>query len=105
MFRLSVAQYPTIAVNAGKKKRRNSCVLANRLGAARMGPSPCALCSMNASNINDSSAMKGAEKLCRKRIDSTPRQTMYMFNSQNPKKQSHVTHPVDAVPGTSTCTI
>jgi len=49
--------------------------------------------------------MKGAEKLSRNRIDSTPFQTTIMLSSQKPKKQTHVTHGMPAVRGEMTFTI
>ena len=35
--------------------------------------------------------MNGAPKACRRRIDSTPRQTTTMFSSQKPRKHAHKT--------------
>ncbi len=44
----------------------------------------------------------GAEKLCRKRIDSTPRHTTAIFSSQNPRKHAHSTPGIFVVAGHST---
>ena len=62
-----------------------------RLGAESMGPKPPALCSIQKSSMSDITSMKGAEKLCRKRIDSTPHQTTNMLSSQKPRKLAHKT--------------
>src|ERR1700732_2181197 len=99
MFRDSVAQYPTIAVSEGKKKRRKLAVVWKRLGAASIGPKPPALCSIPNSNVSDMTSMNGAEKLCKNRIDSTPRHTTYIFSSQNPRKLAHKTAGIWAVAG------
>ena len=72
MFRLSVAQYPTIPVRSGTNARTNSPVVWNALGWLRIGPSPPACRYMNTSSDNESTAISGAEKLCRNRMDSTP---------------------------------
>jgi hypothetical protein len=47
----------------------------------------------------------GAEKLCRKRMDSTPRHTTAMLSSQKPRKQVHSTHGIVVVAGHSTFTM
>src|SRR5271155_5367497 len=105
MFNDSVAQYPTIAVSDGKKKRRKLPVVWKRLGAESIGPKPPALCSIQKSRMNDMTSMKGAEKLCRNRIDSTPRHTTYILRSQNPRKLAHRVKGVCAVAGQSTAII
>src|ERR1700722_7587978 len=99
MFNDKVAQYPTIAVSEGKKKCRKEPVEWNRLGAESMGPQPPALCSIQKSSANDITNINGAEKLCRKRIDSTPRQTTNILSSQKPRKLAHNTTGVCAVAG------
>ena len=91
MFSDNVAQYPTIAVNDGKKKWRKLPVLWKWLGAANIGPKPPALFSIQNKSVSDITSMNGAEKLCRKRIDSTPRQTISMFSAQKPRKLAHST--------------
>src|SRR6201985_2556404 len=105
MFKESVAQYPTIAVSDGKKNRRKSPVVWKRLGAESIGPNPPALCNIQKSKINDMTNIKGAEKLCRNRIDSTPRQTTYILSSQNPRKLAQSTEGACAVAGHSTAII
>src|SRR5271154_89739 len=99
MFSESVAQYPTIAVNDGKKKWRKLPVEWKRLGAESIGPKPPALCSIQNSSISDITSMKGAEKLCRKRIDSTPHQTTNILSNQKPRKLAHKTTGVCSVAG------
>jgi len=69
------------------------------------GPKPPALCVMKPSSTSDMTSRNGAEKLCRKRIDSTPRQTTAMFSSQKPRKQIHKTEGIDADAGQSTLSI
>src|ERR1700691_1828449 len=105
IFKLSVAQYPTIAVSDGKKNFRNPCVVVNLLGVESIGPNPPARCSMNPSSASPSTSISGAEKLCRNRIDSTPRHTTTIFSAQNPRKQTHVTLGRCAAAGHSTATI
>ncbi len=61
MFSDNVAQYPTIAVSDGKKKRKKSLLVANWLGADNIGPNPPALCSMKPSSRTDITIMNGAE--------------------------------------------
>src|SRR5580658_9785308 len=102
MFSESVAQYPTIAVNDGKKKWRKLLVEWNRLGAESMGPKPPALCSIQNKSVSDITSMKGAEKLCRKRIDSTPLHTTNILSSQNPRKLAHKTAGICSVAGQTT---
>jgi hypothetical protein len=63
----------------------------NRLGVESMGPKPPALCNIQNKRSRDMSSIKGAERLCRERIDSTPRHTTTMFNSQKLRKQAHRT--------------
>src|SRR5580700_8065694 len=55
--------------------------------------------------MNDMTSMKGAEKLCRNRIDSTPRHTTYILRSQNPRKLAHSTDGIWAVVGHRTASI
>src|SRR6202161_1923107 len=99
MFSESVAQYPTIAVNDGKKKWRKLLVEWKRLGAESIGPKPPALCSIQNSRVSDITSMKGAEKLCRKRIDSTPLHTTNMLSSQKPRQLDHKTTGMCSVAG------
>src|ERR1700722_16972822 len=99
MFNDKVAQYPTIAVSEGKKKCRKEPVEWNRLGAESIGPTPPALCSIQKSSAKDITNMNGAEKLCRKRIDSTPDHTTNILSSQNPRKLAHSTAGICAVAG------
>src|ERR1700761_7166078 len=94
-----------MAVNEGKKKCRKDPVEWKRLGAESIGPQPPALCSIQKSNANERTNIKGAEKLCRKRIDSTPRQTTNMFSSQKPRKLAHNTTGMCAVAGQMTAII
>ncbi len=61
IFSESVAQYPTIAVNEGKKNFRKSPVVWNLLGAASIGPNPPALWYIYPSNPNDINNINGAE--------------------------------------------
>src|SRR5580658_3176150 len=102
MFSESVAQYPTIAVSDGKKKWRKLLVEWKRLGADSMGPKPPALWSIQKRRTSDITTMKGAEKLCRKRIDSTPLHTTSMLSSQKPRKLDHRTTGMFAVAGHTT---
>src|ERR1700712_2075024 len=102
IFSESVAQYPTIAVSDGIKKCRKLPVEWKRLGVESIGPKPPALCSIQKSSTSDITNMNGAEKLCRKRIDSTPFQTTTMFSSQNPRKLAQRTAGICAVAGQST---
>src|ERR1700744_5171056 len=105
MFNESVAQYPTIAVSEGKKKCKKEPVEWNRLGAESIGPQPPALCSIQKSSANDITNINGAEKLCRKRIDSPPRQPTNIFSSQKPRKLAHNTTGMWAVEGQMTAII
>src|ERR1017187_4329812 len=92
-------------VSERKKKCRKLELVWNWLGASSMGPNPPALCVMKPSSTSDMISRNGAEKLCRKRIDSTPRHTTNMFSSQKPRKHVHSTHGIAAVAGHSTFTI
>src|SRR5688572_24631084 len=94
MFRASVAQKPTMAVSEGTKKARNSPVDWNLLGCARIGPIPPARSMAQASNARPAAIRNGAAQASRNLIDSLPRTTMYMFQSQNAKKA------IQAPPGT-----
>src|ERR1035437_9069289 len=105
IFNDSVAQYPTIAVSEGKKKCRKLSVVWNSLGAARIGPNPPALCTIQKSSPSDITSKNGAEKLCRCRIDSTPRHTTTMFSSQKPRKHVHNTPGIAAEGGQITLSI
>ncbi len=62
------------------------------LGAASIGPKPPALCSIKNSSVRLITSMNGAEKLCRNRIDSTPRHTTNMFSSP----EAEEAHPRNA---------
>src|SRR6202167_3788499 len=88
-----------MAVNDGKKKWRKAPVEWKRLGAESMGPKPPAWCSIQKSSRSDITSMKGAEKLCRKRIDSTPHHTTNMLSSQKPRKLDHKTTGMCSVAG------
>src|SRR5271168_3228583 len=94
-----------MAVNEGKQKWRKLPVLWKRLGAESMGPKPPALCSIQNNKVRDITSMNGAEKLCRKRMDSTPRQTTNMLSSQKPRKLAHNTAGMWAVDGHTTASM
>jgi hypothetical protein len=83
-------------------ERRRLLVEWKWLGAESIGPKPPALCSIQKSRVSDITSMKGAEKLCRKRIDSTPHQTTNMLSSQKPRKLDHRTTGMLAVAGHTT---
>jgi hypothetical protein len=80
-------------------------VVWNWLGAASIGPKPPALCSHEEQQRSDMTSRNGAEKLCRKRIDSTPRQTTTCSaaRSRGSKSTDHPRHR--GVAGHSTFTI
>src|ERR1700741_3638404 len=94
-----------MAVSDGKKKCRKLPVEVNLLGADSIGPKPPALFSIQKSRMSDINSMKGAEKLCRKRIDSTPHHTTTMFSNQKQRKHVHSTQGMWMVCGRSTPTI
>src|SRR5229473_8248913 len=93
MLRATVAQKPTMPVSDGMKKRRNSGVLWNLLGALRTGPKPPASDVIHHSISRPTESMNGAATPSRTLIVSMPRQTTNMFSAQKEKKQIHM--PVD----------
>src|SRR6188474_2005618 len=87
MLSATVAQNPTMPVSDGMKKRRNSPVVLNLLGAERTGPKPPAREVIHHSRIRPTRSMKGAATSSRIRIDSMPFQTTAMLRAQKKKKQ------------------
>ena len=86
-------------VSVGKKTGRKSCQLWNLLGVDSIEPK---LPALMRTQINSAAAMmnmNGAAKPCRKRIDSTPRQTTTIFSSQKPRKQAHSAQSTCATEG------
>src|ERR1017187_2896158 len=86
-------------VSERKKKCRKLELVWNWLGASSMGPNPPALCVMKPSSTSDMISRNGAEKLCRKRIDSPPRHTTNMVGSQRPRKHPHSANGLAPVAG------
>src|SRR2546427_4689276 len=90
MLSATVAQNPTIPVSDGMKKRTNSAVLWNLLGALRTGPNPPASDVIHHSISSPTESMNGAATPSRILIVSMPRQTTSMFSAQKKKKQDHI---------------
>ena len=61
-------------------------MVANRPGAASVGPKPPARVTAQASSARPATIRKGAAQASRNLIDSLPFTTMYMFQSQNTAK-------------------
>jgi hypothetical protein len=90
MFSESVAQKPTMPVNAGKKKCQNSVLFANFAGSSKIGPSP--LLALMA-HINNAIAATGRNIALNTNnffMLSTPRYTTHILMSQKIKKQMPV---------------
>src|SRR6478736_2295581 len=87
------------------KKCKKLLVDEKRLGVESIGPKPPALCSIQNNRSKDMINIKGADRLWRKRIDSTPHHTTTIFRSQNPRKQIHRTQGMWVVCGSITATI
>ena len=92
-------------VSERKKKCRKAAFVWNWLGAWSMGPKPPAFVVIKASRTRDMTRRNGAAKLCRKRMESTPRQTTAMFRSQKPMKQAQSTQGMAVVEGQRTLTM
>src|ERR1017187_3956010 len=99
MFSATVAQKPTIPVSDGTKKRMNSALLWNLLGALSTGPSPPALREIHHSSNRPIPSMNGAPIPSRNLMVSMPRQITAMFSSQKAKKHSHAPPASCAAPG------
>ena len=81
MFKESVAQYPTIAVSAGKNAFQKP--LPRSLpGWARIGPRPCAWEIAHQRSAAVITSTKGAAQFATRRKRSMPRYTMAMFSAQ-----------------------
>jgi len=88
MLSATVAQKPTMPVSEGMKKRRNSAVLWNLLGALSTGPRPPALPVIHHRRRSPIPSMKGAPMPSRNLMVSMPRQMTAMFSAQKAKKQT-----------------
>src|SRR5580698_3429973 len=94
-----------MAVRDGKKTARNGPVEWNWLGVESIDPKLPALMRTQMSSAAAMTNMKGAPKACRWRIDSTPRHTTNIFNSQKPRKQAHRTPSRAAIAGQITASM
>src|SRR4051812_16511648 len=92
MFKLSVAQKPTIPVSAGKKKAKKPAVLANLEGWSKIGPNPCPAFIAQNNKAKAATGRKKALKTSNFLMLSTPSQTTYMFSNQ--KRIKHIAGPV-----------
>src|SRR5271169_3882766 len=90
MFRATVAQKPTMPVSEGMKKRMNSPVELNLLGALSTGPMPPARLVIHHSSSNPMASMNGAAMPSKNRMVSIPRQITKMFSAQKAKKQIQI---------------
>src|ERR1035437_7879285 len=89
MLSATVAQKPTMPVSDGIKKRRNSAVVGNLLGARSTGPSPPALPVIHHKSRRPMPSMNGAPMPSRNLMVSMPRQMTAMLSPQKAKKQIH----------------
>src|SRR5271157_520205 len=78
-----------MAVSDGKKTAKNSLLEWNWLGVDNIEPKLPALMRTQMSRAAAMTNMKGAQKACKWRMDSTPRHTTTIFKSQKPRKQAH----------------
>src|SRR5258705_3323946 len=90
MLRATVAQKPTMPVSDGMKKRRNSALPWNLLGALRTGPKPPASEVIHHNISRPTESMNGAATPSRILMVSMPRQTTSMLSAQKKKKQAHI---------------
>src|SRR5437879_618019 len=90
MLRATVAQKPTMPVSDGMKKRRNSALLWNLLGALSTGPKPPASEVIHHSISKPTESMNGAATPSRILMVSIPRQTTSMLSPQKKKKHAHI---------------
>ena len=70
-------------VSEGKKNAQNCALVANLLGCARIGPSPCPAVMAHHSSASAASGRKNALNTSSFRMLSTPLCTTYMFSPQN----------------------
>ena len=89
MLSATVAQKPTMPVSDGMKKRTNSAVEWNLLGALSTGPRPPAFPEIHQSSRRPIANMNGAPMPSRILMVSMPRQITAMFSNQKAKKQAH----------------
>ena len=94
-----------MAVRDGKNTARNSCVEWKRLGVDNMAPKLPALTRTQIRSAAAITNMNGAPKACRRRMDSTPRQTTAMLRSQKPRKHAHKMPRLPAAAGQMTMSI
>src|ERR1019366_3548796 len=87
MLSATVAQKPTMPVSDGIKKRRNSALVRNLLGALSTGPRPPALPVIHHNRSRPMPSMKGAPMPSRNLMVSIPRQITAMLSVQKAKKQ------------------
>src|SRR5229473_1931757 len=90
MFSATVAQNPTMPVSDGMKKRTNSAVDLNLLGALRTGPRPPARLVIHHNSSKPTPSMNGAAMPSRNFMVSIPRQITKIFSDQKAKKQIQV---------------
>src|SRR5437016_2398093 len=98
MFKDSVAQKPTIPVNAGKKKFQNSLSVVNFEGSFKIGPNPLLASIAQNNKARAATGKKIALNTKSFLIVSTPNQTISMLSNQKRKKQiaGPVANPNDA---------
>src|SRR5579859_5979074 len=105
MFSATVAQNPTMPVNDGTKKRRNSPVVLNLLGVPNTGPKPPAFRVIHHKSKSPTPSINGAPMPAKNLIVSIPRQMTSIFSNQNAKKHVHETPAWFAALGQSTTSI
>src|ERR1017187_2646815 len=99
MLSATVAQKPTMPVSDGIKKRRNSALVRNLLGALSTGPRPPAFPVIHHNRRSPMPSMKGAPMPSRNLMVSMPRHMTAMLSAQKAKKQIQAPPGEAAAPG------
>src|SRR5881227_2953967 len=99
MFSATVAQKPTIPVNDGMKKRKNSALVWNLLGVFSTGPRPPALPVTQKKSSKPTASRNGAPTPSSQRMVSMPFHTTHMLINQKKKKQIQMPAGMSAAAG------